>query len=753
MRSRSGSCLSLRSWMGRLLVGACLLTCSLARGEGRIELPPNKLADVKQSFDQFMEKSRSIRPEVDKLITVHLSAKPALLLAGEKVTIALKARAAKRPNAALEIYPRYLETGMKQKEEILLKWKKTGREEGQDVYEATLKYRPQVKGNFLVHWKNDIGGDIPEFWRYFAVIDSSYAVCGLESTNGGPVHGPAPVCHALHLPFKYWVQPSLFRDGWTAEMWAEFSRASRQFGDTPSFMIWCSNGQYMPYNPAVKPDISGWQVVFLKEPPEVQQLILERYKKDVWPILGFDGPLENVHTYGIGNTSIPMARKLGYKYVGSLCASQNWRDDTFLINHSGMPDRPFFIAKEDFRKTGDGGPSGMVGLQQCHRHPSQTSDYGCLYSLEPCVPFHPSFGGSGRKVIDAVAFSQFQDFFEAMLQNRLSQNVPYFFSVGLEFGGEFAGTEEANTYFLKQAVRTAAEVPLVFAAGDDIGDFYRRHYKKTPETTCYLPDIFTGDQYDGKPPVYPDIIEMESWQLKALLRKPEILPYNQYDYLTSWKGYPDWGNEGIPRQASGYTYPDTDDRFRQTPRMLDTRRFTVSREDQEEKEYTEITLKLESTVAQKNLALALWEIPRAWQAGAGWFKSSGACRFVPVRAPFSGDLSGILIAQVKPGTNVFKLKVRSASRKPVGTALSLNEGRIQGRLYSHDGQSMAYLCVLGKSPEKLTLQVPQGRDVRLYAAPEGKEVRAQNGKNTFELAGASWLRVTGLSLEEFASPK
>ena len=644
--------------------------------EKSYQLPPSTPTDVNAAFDGFLKNYQSLRPEVEKLVTVRLLAKPALLKEGEKVTISLRVHAKTVPNSTIEIYPRYLETGMKEKETLQLNWVKAKTAGTGDlaVYESTLQYLPKAKGNYVIHWKNDIGGDIPEFWRYFAVIDNSFAVLSLETTNNPPEHSPDPLLHELHLPFVYWEKAELFREGWSAEQWAAVTRKNRQFGDTPAFMVWCSDRQYVKPNPDLRdakkiPMDYWWQVPFNRETPEVQRLVLERYKKDVWPILGFNEPIENLHTYGIGNTSVPMARELGYKTIGSLCASQNYKDGTFPINHFGMPDRPFFISKEDFRKTGDGGLKGIVGVQQCHRHMTLCSDVNCVYSLEPMAVFHGVLSGfsgkalgAGRQKLDEIAFSHILDFFEAMLQNRLSQNSPYFFNAGLEFGGEYPGAEEANNFFLRYAARKTAVLPLAFASGDAISDFYRRHYTKTPETTCYLPDVFCGYFIEprwAKPPVYPDIMEIEGPQFKVLNREPAILPYKQYDYTTRWQ-YPDWQDNDLPRlKDNGNLVPDTDDRFKVEPKIIDTRTFKATRQDTEKNDSTEVVITVESKTAQKRLALSLWNIPCEWKAGADGYVASPGCRFVPVRAPFSGNLNGFLIADVKPGVNRFTLTVKT----------------------------------------------------------------------------------------------
>ncbi len=716
--------------------------CSPVSYAGHTELPPSSYEEVNGNFDNFMKQYQSLKPQVDKLITVHMTAKPALAKVGEKITISLQAAADNIPQPTLEIYPRYLETKMGQKETLKLDWKKTGKSGEKVVYKAIVQYSPKVMGNYLVHWKCDTGGDVPEFWRYFAVIDASYAVCCLESTSHSK-GTPDPVLHEFHLPFKYWQQVPLFREGWDAETWAAFSRKSRQFGDTPAFMLWVSNGLYVKNDPEYDPKVSGWQVIYQKEKPEVQRLILERYKKDIWPTLGFDGPIENVQSYGFCKTSIGLARELGYKTIGSMFPSHNFKDGPFPFNHTGMPDRPYFMSKEDFRKTGDGGPQGLVGIMQCHFHPPLNADYNCMYVLEPIALIHPGIPGSvGRKIFDEIAFSQIQDFFEAMLQNRLSQNVPYMFNVGLEFQGLFPGTAEANNYFVRHAARKAAEIPLAFAAGDAISDYYRRHYKETPETTAYLQDYFCGTQPNSKPPLFPDVMTIENHLTRSTNREPEILPYYQYDYTTNWRDYADWGMEGIPRRGK-YIYPDTDDRFRMTPKIIDTRLFQATRQDRETPEATEVAIMVQSQAAQKNLALSVWNIPREWKTGKGWYSTSSRCRFVPLRAPYSSNLNGFLLADVKPGANKFTLKVESPRRTIQRTDVTLNGSNMVGQVFTRDGRTMAYLCSLGETTQTLRLQVRNGRDARVYISPDGEEIRCKPGINEFTLAPKTWLRLTG----------
>ena len=63
----------------------------------------------------------------------------------------------------------------------------------------------------------------------------------------------------------------------------------------------------------------------------------------------------------------------------------------------------------------------------------------------------------------------------------------------------------------------------------------------------------------------------------------------------------------------------------------------------------EVTVQVEAKVARKNLALALWNVPRAFRPGEGWFRRSANCRFVPILAPYSDNLNGFLVADGRRG--------------------------------------------------------------------------------------------------------
>lgn len=737
-----------------ILVLECLATPAAHSAEKRVVLPLSSPGEVNRNIDAFLQQYKSLKPALERLVTVRLKVEPRLAKPGEEVTISIEAHADRMPARQIEIYPRYLEMPKGAPEIFTLHWEKREPQAGGHRYAATLRYTPRVAGNYLVHWKCDAGGDIREFWRPFGVVEDGYAVCTLEATGGNAAgHGPDPLMHKYHLPFKEWVNLYLFRDGWDAEAWAKISRPYRQFGDTPAMMIWVSDNGYIRHNPAYDPNRDGWQVILKRQPPEVQRLLLQRAREEVWAAYGFDGPATNLHHYCFTNENVALARELGYKTLGSLYAGQNWEDSTFPINHSGMPDRPYFIARDDYRKPGPGGRDAMVGIQQGHRVTALSIYYDVMYMLQPCTAFHPLFpNAKGRKTPDAIAISHILDFFDAMVLNRRAQKVPYVFDAGFEFGGLWPGAEEGNAAFIDYIVRQAASQPIVFSTGDAVSDYYRRHYTKTPETTCYLPDVFCGFVLNGKPACYPDMMQMEGPLFRSVHRRPEFLPFEQYDYTPRWN-YPDFGGEGIPRDARNYLFikpedkysAETPGKFKLTPKMIDTRAFKATRQEREAGGALEITFTLTAQAAQKNLALAVWDIPRAWEKGDGWFETRGGCRFVPLLAPFTDNLNGLLICNVRKGENRFAVRIKSPRQALRETALSLNGGQIQGRIFSRAGQSMAYLCSRSPKDETVRLTVPPGQTAHVYPAPEGNEIVWAAGRHELTLKPGQYARLTGLS--------
>ncbi|MCC6443302.1 MAG: hypothetical protein IT210_07575 [Armatimonadetes bacterium] len=306
---------------------------------GQTQPSSARARQISEGFREVQASYDRVKDHWNDLIRVTLTLNPELLLKGEEVKLQIACRSTRMPNPELEIWEDcYSQTPARRLHR--LRWDKDAADTG---YRAEWKWRPRRSGNYLLRWRCDIGGDIEEFWRHFAVVAPGDAVIILNSTSHREPR-PEPDFHALHLPFSYWAESLLFGPRGSAKEFAAFSRGARQYGDDPGLMIF-HGGAYLP----------GDQTVFVDEPVEVQRAVLESYRK-LWPMLGFAAPLRSLYTYGLGNRPARMARNAGYNLLGALCADQNWGDGPFKINHWGMPARPYPVGAEDFRKPGDGGP-------------------------------------------------------------------------------------------------------------------------------------------------------------------------------------------------------------------------------------------------------------------------------------------------------------------------------------------------------------------------------------------------------------
>lgn len=695
------------------------------------------VAEINKHLADIKEIHARIAPELERIMPAKIRVEPELAKLGEEVHLDFEVAAERSPNPSLRIYVNHLANAMEKKREITLSWQRSGARHGLGVFTASHRFLPDATGNYLAHWTCDVGGDIPEFWRSFGVIDEASAVCLFQSTSHTTPR-PEEDFHRAKVPFDYWDTGSLvlhqFVDSPHAETWAKASREARQFGSQATPML------FSDYFLRERERESH----FAQASEDLQRTVLSAYR-EFWPLLGFDGPMACLAAYSQGNGPIRSARSLEYETIAALCSGQNWQDGSFTINHSGMPDRPYFISREDFRKAGDGGPAGLVGIPQCQRNTFLCHDYGCTYCLEPAWNEFFNSGG-GRRVLDEIHMSRQYDFFEAMLQNRLSQNQPYFFTVGIEFNGVAPGITESNRMFIEYAVGKAASVPLVFSTGPAVTDYFRRHYTETPESTCYQPDFFCGQTNLGKPASYPDTMEIEGPHFKALFQAPDLLPHFHYDYGVLWD-CPDWGNESLPRNAHGYLTPGTYDRFKAVPPIVDTRRFRVARSDAPQGQGFAVTVKVTAEKAQRNLTLALWDIPRRWRPGNGWWSVSENARFVPVRAPFTETLNGILVADVQEGENTFVVTVNSPARAAETTTVKVDE-LIEGRVYARDGQVTAYLWATQPQGATLALSLPAGKTAFAYVPPEGEPEECGEEVRRFALPKGKWLRITGLAANE-----
>ncbi len=683
----------------------------------------NGFAEVKKSYEGFKE-------EIANLIPVDFELDRALLLKDEKAELRINVRSETLPNPKLELIEGcYLENPRKLTFD--LEWMKS--EDGR--YTVTWKWTPTETGNYLLHWDCDIGGDIPEFFRSFSVIDETFAVAILNSTSHREPR-PEPDFHDLHLPFSYWAESLLLSPRGSAEQFTNLSRGARQFGDDPGLMIF-KGGCYL------KDD----QTVFYDEPESVQRAVLQCYK-ELWEMHGFPEPLSNLYTYGMGNGPATVARSLGYDLLGALCADQNWGDGPFKINHWGMPARPYFVSPEDFRKPGPGGSGTMVGVQQCARYTVGCRDYNCVYSFEGGISyaFDQYTGQAKEKVNDEIILSREKDFLECLLNSAGQSETPFFFSCGFEMNGVWPDMAAVNRMMMEHLVERSREVPLAFASASEAAKFMRHHHNRTPESVLYLTDVYSGLTQGGKPALYPDTMEIENHEFRALFRFGETLPYAQYDYTTPWD-YPDWANRSIPRKADGYVIPNTEDRFQVTPKILDTRGLKVSVETVDTEDTTTVELEIEANSPITNLTLSVWNLPRVFSNDSKNTRVEGANRFIPIRAPYTGNFCGIVIVDIKEGKNRIRLTVTGDRSEPRSLDLTIGK-KIMAKVLEREGQSTLYLFTASEDVEEFQVSIPTDATVQIYPSNYDPPIRLV-GETRIQVKPGSNQRIVGLGYQKF----
>lgn len=724
---------SRRDFLVRVGALAVAAPAALAGPDGAQEAGPDSAGGararrVREGIQGIRRDYERHREAIDDLVRVHVELAPELLRPGEEVALTIRAHSAKPPNAALEVIRGAYDASPERREEELL-WKR----EAPDVYTAAWRWRPPGPGSYQVRWTCDVGGDVPEFRRGFSVIDDSWLVVILNSTSHREPR-PEPDFHALGLPFSYWAELLLFGGRASAEAFAGPSRLARRYGDDPGLMVFMG-GDYLPDD----------KTVFYDEPEEVQRAVLGGYR-EIWPMHRFPRPLRSLYTYGMGNGPARVARSLGYDLLGALCADQNWGDGPFKINHWGMPARPYFVSREDFRKPGSGGSGAMVGVQQCERQTVECRDYDCVYSFEGAIAYalDQYSGVTRRRMVDDALIAREAAFFECFAQAAGQTGAPLMVSCGIEFNGVWPDMAAVNRHFLQYLSRRARSEKVAFVSATAAADYLHRHARRTPESAVYMPDVYAGIVSGGKPAAISDTMEIENDRLKAIFRRGEALPYAQYDYTATWR-YSDWGNEDIPRDARGYVIPGTDDRFRVTPRIVDTRPFTVTSHLEEGTDATRVLIDVEAKKPRRALALAVWDIPRAHTRDPARVRVAGATRFLPVRAAFTGNLCGIVVADIRQGTNRIELTVRGPARPPRSQDLRLGE-RVMAKVFELPGGAMAYVYLTGGAPEKVEFRPEPGAGGLLYA-PDSDEPRPLGKPVTIDVSpGACW-RIGGLDRE------
>ena len=715
---------------------------------------------VQKGMDGFREKSREVAKQLRQRMPVRLHVIPELAGEGEPVTLEIEAWAQKTPNPEVKLDVSYLQPAAAQKRKLALVWKAGETADGLTKYTASLALPKLPAGQHCVSWTCDIGGDIPEFYRSFAVAGPGTLVAALHICNGVLPPGIA----TNHLPHDRWqhhVGSTLtkFMTGQnipaqTLLSWTDSSKLYRQEGIEPVFTI--GTGSYTGLHRNETPT----SLVFSAEPEDVQQATMAAVL-EIGETLGFSRDRASIQSYEVGTSTVRAARKLGVGGFAAFCDYQNWADGpSGLINHSARPLQPYFASDEDFRKPAQRSKDSIVIINQTNKHalPRMEYFYGAFDTccIDDAIMGFPDGGRCGRLEVDELYLSRMLDAVEGELQLHASRKLPFFLDFGIQ---DFKSVKRPveNTHanvvlfdYLLRRVREGANI--VFCGQRGQIDYYQR-YKEIPEVVDYESNYQCGTKAhnsiksDWMPVDYPDLMELENARYTAWFKKSEgMLPSYHWDYTKPWN-YPDWGNTQLPHYAGSRNLRyDTDDRYSITPLTTDTRKMKVTRAEKEQDGGLEITVTLEAPVALKQFPLGLWDIPREWKSGEGWWTVKGANRFVPIRAPYTGNLNGILEVDAQPGKNEYRLTITTPKRASQSQDILLKT--VHAKVFTRDGQTMAYIWPMQPWETQFELTVPEGKAAQYYAAPKGERVDLPPGKHRLTINKESWSRIVGLTKAE-----
>lgn len=689
-----------------------------------------KFEAVKKGYAENIAGIKNAMPVMMKIV-------PELANENEPVALVIKVLSSVPPHETISYYSDYLKKGLNESKQIAIQWKKEGlnSDTNKQIYIANVTLPSSVLGQHLIKWSCNVGGDISEYSRSYAIIDNSTAVFTFNNLS---VPTMKPEYDTRYLPYNTWEVNLIGALQWTSDRykmapnWAAISKSYRQYGISPGFM----------------PQYTGWGMSQIREESAAFQQALLAGMKEIIPYFGFDTENLNFGDYGMGKETVEIARALGYKYVHSLCTN-NHIDSSFGINHSGKPERPYFISSEDFRKP-QREKKAIMGFSQLQWNNPIAIKYFSHYCIG-AGEFTTLDTSSIQKANDwETYYSRLDIFLDALYQNTDSQRVPYFIQMNYQFESKHPSVVHSCKRELKFLLDKAKKEKLVFTTNNGIADYYSNHYKTLPETTTYFQDYYSGFSVGDKPANYPDVMQIENEQQMVVSNHGSLLPDKFYDYETTWN-YPDCGDFDIPRSRSKWgTIPDEDEiyKFKISPKIVDTRNFLVT--ELRANDDAEITVTIDSKVAQKNLPISLWDIGREFSKVSENYAVSGNARFIPVRAPFTGNLNGYLIANIVEGINKFTMTIKTPKRESKSVEFKVGDS-IKCKAFETNGRKDAYLWNTSLNDANMTINLPRGRTMDLYLSPLCEKKTVNEGSHTFVIPFGERMQITEYTKDELIS--
>ncbi len=355
--------------------------------------------------------------------------------------------------------------------------------------------------------------------RYLGVAGRDWTVlqCTVGAFTGDYMDA---VFHSARVPVVYYVNADQASKDPTFLGW------ERDYGD--DILMHLQPNGFGKIDPKWETAKANWSELTEDE-------IVERLRGyDEWMRrIGYRAPA-GFASYTPDNQLIRAMRKVGWPILHSIIPEQNWSDGRWAINHWGMPNTPFYIATDDFRKQTARGAAGpdVIGMTMNTYHP--LIPHFLYWGDFVLSPSH--FIRSERTLETGYYPERYRNFFEDYLKARTLDGRPFFLVTGYEFGRTL-GTRMMMVHNRRGgeiAIELAKKHNVVFATARDVAAWYQRFEESSPETCFALRDYWTGSRQMDKKVNTGVMISCEMRDWKAVFSHLEPLAYYHYDYTIPW---------------------------------------------------------------------------------------------------------------------------------------------------------------------------------------------------------------------------
>lgn len=636
---------------------------------------------------------------------LHVS--PGLVNSGEEVTLVFTIKRAalpdgadaRMPDSVAQLQADYLNAMPGEPETLVLQWLPA--EDG--GRRAKVRIKPARSGNWRVVWH--VQGH--RISRSFAVVAGPKLVVTIWVGSNRPLIDDE--IHQYDLAGDTWVG-----DGWSVgdktpmqlvDYLEAYARRAWQYGDCLTPVV---NASF------ILPGIRNSNL--FKLPIDVQRRGLAQVQR-AWRLLGL-GALDIIASYTIGHATVGVLKELGVKIVNSLCTWQNVRDglnsDAWLINHVGMPNAPYYVADDDFRKV----PPGRSELMAFSMGTTSNTRMYDFFAHDGCVTnTMPSQRYAGNNAISAN-IDRFFTVADSWLHDVVNNDKPLPVTVALE---NFVGSpdwQQANREAVDYLVRRAGEGRLVFAGALAVAEYYQRHYAKQPRNVFFQHDALCGMSNGYKPVHLPDRIETSDERFHSLHLKGQPLPQLLWDYTCPWNN-PEWDDQiplrnlchhVLPEAIAADKVPDAG-----VPRQADLRGVEAGVRVTKGARGVTVNIAISLPKAVATVPVALWDLPlkeiKSWPAELD---------VLPVRDGWTGAMHAIVVLKdMTAGRHEVTLDITG----PQGSAepVEFESGPVAARMFRLAEGTRTYLWHSENThPCKVAIKVPPDAYIRYNDGSESR---------------------------------